>query len=164
MCEIVCSISHYNIINPELSRIRIHTIYPGPVSIPMICTHCSDVPCVKVCPEKALQYDDERAIIRLIKERCLGKRCSICARACKGLRSGVIRFYPPEHDYAIICDKCDGDPRCVKVCPTGCLKYEAKTLMPDGEYFADPIQAIAEDLEERWKPAYMGKRIKLPGE
>jgi len=165
LCELACSRNHYQVLNPELSRIRIHNFNPGPMSIPVACSYCSDRPCVRVCPHDALHYEVDKGIIRVDKEKCLGVKCSICARACKGLRSNVIRFFPPDHDYALICDKCDGDPQCVKVCPEGVLDYQPIALMPAGEHFADPPEKIAEDVAiKRWHPTKGVMRVKIPWE
>jgi Fe-S-cluster-containing hydrogenase component 2 len=39
----------------------------------------------------------------------------------------AIHFYPPDHDYAIVCDLCEKDgerqPQCVDVCPRHALEY-----------------------------------------
>lgn len=158
LCEMACTMFQYNVINPELSRIRVYEFYPGPMSIPITCSYCSDHPCAEVCPTGALYYDKNTFWLKVDKEKCLGIKCGACARACKEKRSNIIHFYPPSHDYAIVCDQCEGDPQCVKACPFDVLEYVPKIL--EGYRFADPPEAIAEDLAERWYPATVERRLK----
>lgn len=46
---------------------------------PMLCLHCDDPPCIKVCPVEAT-YRDEEGIIGQIYARCIG--CRYCTNAC----------------------------------------------------------------------------------
>ena len=39
-----------------------------------------------------------------------------------GIGGGIV--FVPEKKVVIKCDLCDGDPVCVKFCPTGAIKYE----------------------------------------
>ena len=160
LCELACTKFHFGIINPELSRIRIYTVHPGPMNIPMLCSHCSDTPCVNACPTGALHTDEGSYVIKVDVKKCLGSKCGLCARACREERSGVVKFFPPHHDYPLICDKCDGDPQCVSVCPFGTIEKVIHQIV-DGRWFADPLERIAEDLAQRWLPATK-ERVKLP--
>ncbi len=173
LCEYYCVKQHYgNVINPELSRVRIYHIYPGPMAIPVQCSNCSDYPCVEACPiePKALYVDKKKFVLKVDKESCLGHRCGRCAEACKKLRSGVIHFYPPDHDYPIVCDQCDGagpngepDPQCAKNCPFGVFFYSTPKG-GSGWRYAWPPEKIAKDLEERFKPASRWRLVKSPYE
>ena len=51
------------------------------------------------------------------KDLCIA--CGNCIEACPGR---VPTIHPTEN-YALICDLCDGDPQCVKVCQEG--RYNA---------------------------------------
>lgn len=147
--------------NLELSRIRVYQHYPGPVAVPITCSNCEDHPCVEACPQSppVIHYDEEQKLLRVDTDRCLGHKCGRCATACKEKRSDAIHFYPPDHDYAIVCDQCIGagpdgspDPQCVKICPAKVLFY----AIPQGgsafRYAVSSVE-IAKDLSERFYPA-----------
>ena len=93
-CEIVCSLSHEGKIWPEASRVRVFMLVPG-VEVPHLCAQCHDYPCVDACPTDALSVSN-RSIDR-----------------------SKIPFIHPAEDYAVICDLCDGEPKCVEACRRG---------------------------------------------
>jgi molybdopterin-containing oxidoreductase family iron-sulfur binding subunit len=49
--------------------------------IPIMCMHCEhETPCVKVCPQQAVEVDKATGIVMQIPQRCLG--CRYCMTAC----------------------------------------------------------------------------------
>ncbi len=51
------------------------------VFIPVLCQQCDrHTPCVSVCPQKAVEYDQSTGIVAQIPVRCLG--CRYCMTAC----------------------------------------------------------------------------------
>lgn len=82
-----------------------------------VCTHCSESPCVPVCPHLALlRFPDGRVELR--EDRCTG--CGRCISACtfRAIRRVT------ELGVAVKCDGCVPlgiAPACVAVCPTGAL-------------------------------------------
>jgi hydrogenase-4 component A len=54
--------------------------------MPMQCRHCDDAPCEKVCPVKAITFEDRS--IQLNESVCIG--CKMCSLACP---FGVITPY-----------------------------------------------------------------------
>jgi len=119
---------------------------------------------------KVLYVDRKKFVLKVDKERCLGHRCGRCAEACEKLRSGAIYFYPPGHDYPIVCDQCDGAgpngepyPQCAKNCPFGVFFYST-SKGGEGWRYAWPPERIARDLEERFKPASKRRLAKSPFE
>ncbi len=83
----------------------------------MRCNHCTNAPCVKICPTKAL-YQRDDGIVDFDKERCIG--CKSCMQACP-----YDAIYIDEDTHtAAKCNFCahrvdDGlQPACVVVCPT----------------------------------------------
>jgi menaquinone reductase, iron-sulfur cluster-binding subunit len=49
--------------------------------IPIMCMHCEhDTPCVKVCPQQAVEVDKGTGIVMQMPQRCLG--CRYCMTAC----------------------------------------------------------------------------------
>lgn len=155
-CEVACSTSHHGVINPELSAIRIYEAYPGPMNIPIVCSYCSDHPCVEACPTEALSYDGKRFLFQLDTTKCT--KCGLCVDACRERRSKALRLHPTLR-HPIVCDLCGGEPQCVKVCDFGVLEFLPSTLIFDGKHFASPAETIAEDMAEKWYPASKEKRL-----
>ncbi|HUC28416.1 MAG TPA: 4Fe-4S dicluster domain-containing protein [Candidatus Acidoferrum sp.] len=51
------------------------------VFIPIMCMHCEhDTPCVRVCPQQAVEVDKATGIVMQVPQRCLG--CRYCMTAC----------------------------------------------------------------------------------
>lgn len=49
--------------------------------IPILCMHCEhETPCVKVCPQQAVEVDKATGIVMQMPQRCLG--CRYCMTAC----------------------------------------------------------------------------------
>ena len=128
-CEMACAMFHYGVINRELSRIRIYRyLLPAPKSFQNVCSQCSDQEreCEKACPidPPVIHYDREKLHMAVDEERCLGFKCGECLNACP---AKIPRFYPPDHNYALVCDLCEKDgvrrPQCVEVCPTYALEF-----------------------------------------
>ena len=116
ICEFVCSAFKEKSVDPALSRIRIINLEPRG-SIAIACLLCERAPCVPVCPTKAL-HKDTKGIIQVEEAKCTG--CGWCFEACP---FGAINWHS-DKKVVTICDLCDGDPECVKLCPfEGALIY-----------------------------------------
>lgn len=85
------------------------------------CNHCSDAPCVKVCPTGA-SFISAGGIVLVDKDKCIG--CKACIAACP---YGARYVHPEGH-----VDKCTFcghrvekglDPACVEICPTSSLTF-----------------------------------------
>ncbi|MEM2341624.1 MAG: 4Fe-4S dicluster domain-containing protein [Candidatus Bathyarchaeia archaeon] len=111
-CEIACSLSHEGKIWPEASRIRVFMLVPG-IEVPHLCAQCHDYPCVDTCPVKALSVNKETGAVIVDREKCIA--CGRCIDACPG----KVPYIHPRDNYAVICDLCNGDPKCVKACNEG---------------------------------------------
>ena len=108
-CELACSIHHEDWMWPEASRVRVFMPFPG-VEVPHLCAQCDDYPCVDSCPVEALSPDEETSAVLVDREKCTS--CGLCIKACPG----QVPFLHPGDNKATICDLCEGDPECVKVC------------------------------------------------
>ncbi len=115
-CEIVCSLKHFGVINPERSRIRVlRDVFEG-FELPLVCLQCEDAPCMNSCRVEAFYVDERNAKI-IDFEKCIA--CRRCIIACP---FGV-NFLDPVTKKPLKCDLCSGDPECVKFCSTGALRY-----------------------------------------
>lgn len=142
-CEIACSLHHEGWIWPEASRIRVFMPFPG-LEVPHLCAQCDDYPCIKSCPVGALSIDKNTKAVVVDQEKCTS--CGNCIEACPG----NVPFLHPEHNKAVICDLCSGDPECVKACQEG--GFNALHLVSDSRmeihkklFARDPLE-VAKDL------------------
>jgi Fe-S-cluster-containing hydrogenase component 2 len=105
--------------NPERSRIRaIKSEENGQVQfIPSTCMQCETAMCELVCPVNAISSDPKTGAKIISEKKCIG--CSACSYACP---FGAC-FVDRKLGKSIVCNQCDGDPTCVKVCPSGALEY-----------------------------------------
>lgn len=107
------------------SLIHLEQIDPGvsTQTAPMVCMHCEDPTCAKVCPADAIKQNEAGVVQSALKPRCIG--CSNCVLACP---FGVPRYYP-EPDQMMKCDMCFDRtsqglaPMCASVCPSEALWY-----------------------------------------
>ena len=80
------------------------------------CNHCSDAPCVEICPVEAL-YTRDDGIVDFNNDRCIG--CKSCMQACPY----DALYIDPETNTAAKCNYCAHridiglEPACVDVCP-----------------------------------------------
>lgn len=85
-------------------------------TVPKMCNHCADPPCVQVCPVGAT-FKTEEGFVLVDPEYCLG--CAYCVQACP---YGA-RFINPERHVSDKCTWCYHRvkagklPACVTVCP-----------------------------------------------
>jgi Fe-S-cluster-containing hydrogenase component 2 len=120
-CEIACSLHHEGKIWPEASRIRIFMFVPG-VEIPQLCYQCEDYPCVKACPVDALSVNSRTGAVNVDVSKCT--ECGLCVKACPG----KVPCSHPKENHIIICDLCDGQPKCVEACQEG--RWNTLALIP----------------------------------
>ena len=82
----------------------------------MRCNHCTDAPCVEICPVEALFIRDD-GIVDFNRNRCIG--CKSCMQACP---YDALYIDPANHT-AAKCNYCAHridiglEPACVNVCP-----------------------------------------------
>jgi Fe-S-cluster-containing dehydrogenase component/formate-dependent nitrite reductase membrane component NrfD len=82
----------------------------------MRCNHCSDAPCVEICPVEAL-YTREDGIVDFDNNRCIG--CKSCMQACPY----DALYIDPNNNTAAKCNYCahrvdvGREPACVTICP-----------------------------------------------
>lgn len=117
-CVMACSLIKEGVFSPTKSRIQILTNESKCLSIPTLCEHCTDPPCIPACPVNAISQDKITGIAKVNKKICTG--CGMCKEVCPydsiKIRDGKVYK----------CDLCGGDPECVKVCYANALQYVEK--------------------------------------
>ncbi|MBS7622376.1 4Fe-4S dicluster domain-containing protein [Candidatus Bathyarchaeota archaeon] len=112
LCELICSLSHVGVFNPDRARVRVVS-FDGGLDIPVTCTQCGL--CLDKCPLGLIKLDDGTGAIVIDEQKCTG--CRICLEWCP---IGVITV-DPVSGKALKCDLCGGSPECVKYCPSRVL-------------------------------------------
>jgi len=117
ICELVCSWKKEKKFSPSLSRIRVASPYPEDgADRPKVCVQCTQALC-STCGRDAMHRDENAHTILIDEKKCNG--CDKCTISCP---LGAIRLLS-DRPLVIVCDLCEGDPECVKYCPTAAIEY-----------------------------------------
>lgn len=127
-CTVSCSMEN----RPPLGQFRTTVLQyevdapdpgapPAMVSLPRLCNHCDNPPCVPVCPVQAT-FQRTDGVVLVDNERCVG--CGYCVQACPY----DARFINHETQTADKCTFCEHRleagllPACVESCVGGARK------------------------------------------
>ena len=125
-CVVACMDQHYDetetdALSPRIYEKRVSERTGLMNYVTRNCMHCPDAPCMKVCPLKVFERDEQGFVIAVHQNKCIG--CKRCLEVCP---YDVPRF---NADNQIV--KCDGctvrvanglEPACVRACNTGALR------------------------------------------
>lgn len=121
------------------------------IYLPLLCMHCENAECAKVCPTRAT-YKDERGLVLIDYEKCMG--CKYCMVACPYQARYFNEALAPPPGVPVMGDgdsrkgaveKCDfchdrltagQQPRCVEACP-----YDAR-FFGDRDNPDDPVAKL----------------------
>jgi Fe-S-cluster-containing dehydrogenase component len=136
-CELACTEFNDGKASPTIARIKIgrnlnfgpkgvHTGRRGQgtwgngLVVPDLCNQCPHpVPCANACPNDAIVVKPPTNARVVDSKKCIG--CRMCQRACPW----EMMSFDSDTDKATKCFLCDGNPKCVEVCPSGSLSYVA---------------------------------------
>lgn len=117
LCEMVCAVKKHGVSDLTRSRIRVFANEMQGEFLPVFCRHCEDPPCAAVCPVEAIERDEARGVVVLDEQECID--CEECVAACP--YEGAA--WHDQMQKVLRCDRCDGDPECVKFCFSQALTY-----------------------------------------
>lgn len=133
---------------------------PAMVSLPRLCNHCEEPPCVPVCPVQAT-FQRSDGIVLVDNERCVG--CGYCVQACPY----DARFINHETQTADKCTFCDHRlevgllPACVESCVGGArvigdLNDAGSEINRRMEAHKDDIKVLKPDMKTEPRVYYIG--------
>jgi len=124
ICELICSQVKEGGFNPRYAHLRIETTDDGLFSEPIVCIHCDNPACMRVCPVEAIYRDGDTQAVILDQEKCID--CGLCIDYC---HLKMIKINPGA-SRPTKCDLCNGEPQCVIYCPTGALSFVEMEEVP----------------------------------
>src|SRR5690554_376822 len=130
------------------------------VSLPRLCNHCDNPPCVPVCPVQAT-FQREDGIVLVDNERCVG--CAYCVQACPY----DARFINQETQTADKCTFCEHRlevgllPACVETCVGGAriigdLNDPNSLISQQLKENSDDIKVLKPDMNTAPRVYYIG--------
>jgi len=82
-CTIACKVENHTRPGIFWTRVKDEEVGKYPtvkrIFLPILCMHCQEPPCVKVCPNEA-SYQREDGIVMVDHDKCVG--CKYCMTAC----------------------------------------------------------------------------------
>ena len=143
-CELACAVEHSSSKNlygalaeRPLPKPRVYVEWASAENtVPVLCRHCDDAPCMYACIAGAISRDDAGGVLTNT-DKCIG--CWTCVMVCP---YGVIGRHLDTHK-AYRCDRCpDRDtPACVDACPNQALVYRSVQ-----EFSKDTRRQAASDI------------------
>jgi Fe-S-cluster-containing hydrogenase component 2 len=116
-CTFECSFTHDQVFSYAHSRIDIVKNKATGVSLPLLCGPCPDHVCIQKCPVDAITFDPDLNFPKVNTEKCTS--CEVCVHTCP---LDAIKLHPTTKK-ALICDLCNGTPKCVDICLPKALTY-----------------------------------------
>ena len=116
LCQIACSMAKEKAPHPARARISINRLVMDGLMIPYVCLNCKKPACIEACRRQAIIKDTQTGWVTIDRERC--NNCALCVGACPFSALVVT----PEKA-VLLCDVCEGNPKCVEICPTGAIQF-----------------------------------------
>ena len=114
-----------------VNRRRVVTLndgVPGEKSISVACMHCSDAPCMAVCPVNCFYKTDEGVVLH-DKDVCIG--CGYCVKGCPFNIPRISKTDAKAYKCTLCSDRVvvGQAPACAKACPTQAIVFGSKADM-----------------------------------
>jgi carbon-monoxide dehydrogenase iron sulfur subunit len=116
-CALACSMTHEQSFRLPAARVHVYTWEREGFSVPMMCQHCNDAPCIPVCSPHAMTRDPGTGWVTLDRAKCIG--CKMCVHACPFGNA----VWDAVSNKILKCDYCGGDPACATFCPTHAIAW-----------------------------------------
>lgn len=117
MCDLACAWAKSGRFDLERSCIKTTISRRDNLCGPIVCLHCADPECLRVCPTGAIVKNPDNGTVEIIGPKCTG--CLLCTLACP--YGGI---YPDaETNKVYKCDLCGGNPGCTPFCEPDALDY-----------------------------------------
>lgn len=124
-CMVSCSYKHHGYVDLNKANIKI-TFNPKLLKFEATyCHHCDEPICMTACPVDAISKDEITGIVKTNPAKCIG--CHLCNIMCPL----SVSWFDTEARISQKCDLCDGDPECVKFCPTYALRFVPREEVTD---------------------------------
>jgi Fe-S-cluster-containing hydrogenase component 2 len=120
-----------------MSRIKILRDEEFGNNLVSLCMQCPEAYCVESCPTEALRRDEGTGAVLVNNGLCTG--CEACVVACP---LGAISL-DREKNIVFVCDLCEGDPECVKICDREAL------LVKEVERASSTRKSFIEETSDR---------------
>lgn len=120
LCQLACSQRLLGGYNPHRALLRITHARENLYHFPTVCNQCANPYCATVCPVDAIQRNAATGAMVVDHDKCVA--CGLCHRYCPIQMAGV----DPDLKKSVKCDLCEGDPHCVRACPTGALELATR--------------------------------------
>jgi len=117
LCEIACSLHQDGVVNPAAARLAIVRWDEEAVHVPAVCQQCDVAMCEQVCQPGAISRNAATGALTVDYRLCIG--CRMCIIGCP---YGAMAVHPVGLQVTK-CDLCGGEPRCVRFCETGALRF-----------------------------------------
>ena len=116
-CELSCSFLKTGRFRLLDARLGVVVWQEDGFATPVVCQHCEDAECVRICPVRAIRRHPSTGAITIDSQLCVG--CRACFTVCP-----VAGMCLDDKGKPVKCDLCGGDPECVKACVPGALTYD----------------------------------------
>jgi phenylglyoxylate dehydrogenase beta subunit len=117
LCDLACSWAKTGTVDLERSCIKTTSSPTDQLVGPIVCLHCQDPECTRVCPTGAIAKNPKSGIVKVEEAKCIG--CLLCTLACA--YGGI---YPDREKQKVYkCDLCGGNPQCLAPCEPEAIDF-----------------------------------------